>query len=131
MCQSKFSNSFATSVVSSFTKPTNPIYLSTATDSLTSSSFTQSTYLTRFSMRASPTPSSSIKARTENFEKLETMDEMDWEAIKARTNIHEADNFPQDIAIDMNLEKKADDLMDVIAKFGKMELVDDMDWKPL
>jgi len=157
MCQSKFSNASATSMVSSFTEPTNLIYLNTATNSMTSAFLTQSTNSTRFS-HTSPTISSSIKDKTENrqadiqdadidmnleeksddlmdliakFEKLEIMDEMDWEAIKARTDNHQADTFPQDIAIDMNLEEKSDDLMDLIAKFEKMELVDDMDWKAL
>ena len=31
----------------------------------------------------------------------------------------------------MNVEEKSDDLMDLIAKFEKMEIVDKMDWEAL
>ena len=37
--------------------------------------------------------------------------------LKARVEKRQADVYPQDIAIDMDLEEESDDLMDVIAKF--------------
>ena len=50
---------------------------------------------------------------------VDKMDEMDWEAIKPRNDNHQAGTFPQDIANDMNIEEKSDDLMDLIAKLEK------------
>ena len=102
MCQSKSFNASATPRDSlSFAWPTNPIFLYRPTNPTDSFSFVQSTNSTHFNTRNSPT----IKARTDN----------------RQTNI-----FPQDIVIDMNVEK-SDDLMDVITKFEKIEIVDDMD----
>ena len=44
-----------------------------------------------------------------------------------------AEVFPQDIAIDMEVEEeKLDDIMkDIISKLQKIELTDDMDWEEI
>ena len=110
MCQSKSFNASATLMASSFVWPTNTMYLNTATNSIAPSFYTQSANSTDLSTCTSPTISSPIKARTEN---------------------RQADIYPQDIAIDLTLEEKSDDLMDLIAKFEKIEIVDEMDWKAI
>ena len=108
MCQLKSFNSSTTPRASfSFAWPIKPIYLNTPTNP--TDSFAHSTNSTR-STRANQTISPLAKARTDN---------------------SQADIFPQDIAIDMNVEEKPDDLMDVIAKFEKMKIVDDMDWEAI
>ena len=83
------------------------MYLSTVINSIASSFFTQPTNSTRFSTHISPTIPSLIKASTEH---------------------RQADIYPQDIAIDMSLEEKSDDLIDLIAKFESMQIVDEIDW---
>ena len=141
MCQSKFSNASATSMASSsFVGPMNPIYLNTATNSFSFTSFIKSRTDSR---QAATFPQDiiidmNLEEESDNlmdliakFEKMEIVDEMDWEGIKARTDNHQANTFPQDIAIDINTEEKSDDLMDLIAKFEKIEIVDEMDWKAL
>ena len=111
LCQSKFFNSSTTPMASSsFAWPNNAMYLSTATNPIASSSFMQPINSIPFSTGTSPTISSLIKARTEH---------------------HQADIYPQDIAIDMSLEEKSDDLIDLIAKFEKIEIVGEMDWKAI
>ena len=93
MCQSKSFNASTTPMATfSFVWPNNAMYLSTATNSIASSSFTQPTNSTRFSTRT---------------------------IIKARTEHRQVDIHPPDIAIDMVLEEKSDDLMDLIANFEK------------
>ena len=104
MCQSKSFNASATPRASfSFTWPTNSIYLNTPTNPTDSNSIC-------FSTRNNPIISPSNKYRTDS---------------------RQADIFPQDIAIDMNIEEKSNNLMDVIAKFEKMEIVDEMDWEAI
>jgi len=110
MYQSFFNASTTPMAFSSFAWPNNAMYLSTAINSIASSSFAQPTNSTRFSTRASPTIPSLIKARTEH---------------------RQADIYPQDTAIDMSSEEKSDDLMDLIAKFEKIEIVDEMDWEAI
>ena len=110
MYQPAFFNTFTTPIGSSFTlsKPTNSTRSSVRTNPMASfNSFST----THYNILTSPIISSPfVKAIIEN---------------------RQADVFPQAIAIDMEIEGKSNDLMDVIVKFKRMEIVDEIDWEVL